>query len=264
MDSSDLSPTLEQDLRFAAAPYVHAFNDPKYHASQVRALHFAKEKKSVIMWLVAEDRPLSKNIGLLQDSSIDEQRRNWVTYHDMKTGGIMGLQPLVREMPLRITQTDHKRKDKRMYKNSRCVLFGWELHPVDQQRFENNTTLQLVLQHMPVCLYVRFPGATWVENEKLGAGIAKIKPTYIVWALDKGWTQKIERHGFAIASDFSGTAHSFQGANLEAVIADCNEWSAMPSRKDQLTGYMCLNRIESADALRIVQPFSPQLFRQGD
>ena len=38
----------------------------------------------------------------------------------------------------------------------------------------------------------------------------------------------------------------------------------MPSRKDQLTGYMCLNRIETADSLCIVQPFSPQLFRQGD
>ncbi len=76
---------------------------------------------------------------------------------------------------------------------------------------------------MPVCLYLRFPGATWVENEKIVAGIAKIKPTYIVWALDKGWTQKIERHGFTVASDFSGTAHSFQGASLEAAITDCNE-----------------------------------------
>ena len=103
-----------------------------------------------------------------------------------------------------------------------------------------------------------------VEHERLGAGIAKIKPTNIVWVLDKGWIEKIERHGFTIASDFSGTAHSFQGATLEAAITDCNEWNVMPSRKDQLTAYMCLNRIESADALRIVQPFSPQLFRQGD
>ena len=76
MDSSDLSPTLEQALHFVAAPCVHAFNDTKYHASQVRALQFAKEKKSVIMWLVADDRPLSRNIGLLQNSSIDEQPRN--------------------------------------------------------------------------------------------------------------------------------------------------------------------------------------------
>ena len=38
----------------------------------------------------------------------------------------------------------------------------------------------------------------------------------------------------------------------------------MPSRKDQLTGYMCLNRIETAESLCIVQPFSPHLFQQGE
>ena len=238
LESSDLSPTLQEDPRFAAAPYIHAFNEPKYHASQVRALHFATEKKTIAMWLFAQDRPLSKNIGLLQDASIEVQRQQWSTYHEMKTGGIMGLQPLVHGMPLRITQTDHNRKDKRMFKNSRCTLFGWELHPVDQQRFENHTTQEFMLQHMPVCLYLKFHGATWVENASLGAGIAQLKPTYVVWALDKGWTQKIERHGFTVASDFSGTAHSFQGANLDAAIADCNDWSYMPSRKDQLTAYM--------------------------
>ena len=110
---------------------------------------------------------------------------------------------------------------------------------------------------------MKFSGATWVEDDKLGAGIAKLKPTYVVWALDKGWTHKIERHGFTIASDFSGTAHSFQGANPDAAIVDCNAWNVMPSRKDQLTGYMCVNRIETADSLCVVQPFSPQLFRQG-
>ena len=264
LHSSDLSPMLQDDPRFAAAPYIHAYNEPKYHAAQIRALHFGMETRRVVMWFVAEDRPLTKNVGILQDASIDEQRQQWLAYHDMKTGGIMGMQPLVREMPLRITQTDHRRKDKRLFKNSRCVLRGWELHPVDQQRFENNTTQELVLQHMPICLYVHFPTATWVENEKLGKGVAKINPTYVVWALDKAWTQKIERHGFTIASDFSGTAHSFQGSTLGAAITDCNEWDVMPSRKDQLTGYMCLNRIETADALCIVQPFSPQLFQQGD
>ena len=105
---------------------------------------------------------------MLHDRSLHEQRRHWVTYHDMKTGGIMGLQPLTKDMPLRITQTDHNRTYTRMFKNSRCILHGWELHPVDQQRFEHNTMLELVLQHMPICLYLRFPGATWVGNEKIG------------------------------------------------------------------------------------------------
>ena len=34
--------------------------------------------------------------------------------------------------------------------------------------------------------------------------------------------------------------------------------------QEQLTGYMCLNRVETADSLCIVQPFSPCLFQQGD
>ena len=176
----------------------------------------------------------------------------------------MGLQPLVRDMPLRLTETDYRRKDKRLFRNSRCRLFGWKLHPVDQERLDNHTTREFVLQHMPICLYLRFPDATWVENEKLGAGIAEIKPQYVTWSLDKLNTQKIERHGFLIASDFSGTAHSFQGSTLDAAVTDCNEWHVMPARQDQLTGYMCLNRVETADSLCIVQPFSPRLFLQGD
>ena len=87
---------------------------------------------------------------------------------------------------------------------------------------------------MPECLYLQWPGATWIEEPALGPGIAKIEPRYIVWALDKSWTQKIERRGFTIASDFSGTAHSFQGANLHAAIIDSNSWdsgSRAPTKK---------------------------------
>ena len=86
-----------------------------------------------------------------------------------------------------------------------------------------------------VCLYVRFPGATWIEDDELGEGIATIFPNYNVWAVDKQWNVKIERRGFKIASDFSGTAHSFQGANLQAAIIDCNNWESgqnKPSKKD--------------------------------
>ena len=150
IDSSDLSPTLEDDKRFAAAPYIHAFNEPKYHASQVRALHYGRETNRVVIWRFAEDRPLSKNIVLLKDCSLDDRRKQWLGYHDMKTGGIMGMQPLVRDMPLRITQTDHKRKDKRMFKNSRCRLFGWELHPAAFVAYALGTALppcQRALRH---------------------------------------------------------------------------------------------------------------------
>ena len=99
----------------------------------------------------------------------------------------MGLQPLVKGLPLRITQTDHKRKDRSLFKNSRWVLHGWKLHSVDEERFKNLSTMQLVLQHLPECLYIRKEGATWVEDTNLGPGVAELKPQRVVWALDKKW-----------------------------------------------------------------------------
>ena len=75
LDSSDLSRTLADDPRFVAAPYIHAFNEPKYHAFQIRALQFGMQTKSIVMWLVAKDLPLSKHIDLLQDETLEQQRK---------------------------------------------------------------------------------------------------------------------------------------------------------------------------------------------
>ena len=44
LNSSDLSMTLEDARRFDDAPYIHAFNEPKYHAAQRRALRFGLQK----------------------------------------------------------------------------------------------------------------------------------------------------------------------------------------------------------------------------
>ena len=68
----------------------------------------------------------------------------------MKTAGIMGLLPLVHDMPLRITQTDYERKDKGFFKNNRCRLFGWELHHVDENDYAKCTAQEMVLQYLPV------------------------------------------------------------------------------------------------------------------
>ena len=152
MGSCDLSPTLDEHPRFLGAPYIHAFNEPKYHASQMRALHFAREKKTVTIWYFAQDRPRSNKVTLLRDDDLNERRQQWITYHDMKTGGVMGLQPLVKDMPLRITKTDHARKDKGLFKNSRCKLHGFKLHPVDEARYAECCSDEFVCQYMPESL----------------------------------------------------------------------------------------------------------------
>ena len=105
-------------------------------------------------------------------------------YHDQKTSGIMGLQPLVLDMPLHITSTDPKNKTI-LFKNRRCRLSGWTLHEDDRLRLENCATPELKLEHQPKELFVRVEKATWVWSEELGPGVIAIQPTTVTWYLDK-------------------------------------------------------------------------------
>ena len=78
----------------------------------------------------------------------------------------MGIQPLAKNMPLRLTQTRHEEKDKQLFKNKRCKLLGWRLHPDDQQKFDDTTESELVLEHLPEELFnmlqaFRYPNSSF-------------------------------------------------------------------------------------------------------
>ena len=46
---------------FAEAPLVHPFRSPTNHAQRLRALRFAREKQSRLLWIVAYDKVVSKD-----------------------------------------------------------------------------------------------------------------------------------------------------------------------------------------------------------
>ncbi len=69
---------------------------------------------------------------------------------------------------------------------------------------------------------------------------------------------------FTVASDFSGTAHSFAGSSLAAAWIDCLPWDTKPDKAAQLSGYMSMSRLSHTDDMYFTQPFSPELFSQGD
>ena len=75
-----------------------------------------------------------------------------------------------------------------------------------------------------------------MEHEELDAGCGQNKAHLHYMGSGQGMDPENRKARLSIASDFSGTAHSFQGANLEAVIAECNDWSAMPSQKTSVDG----------------------------
>ena len=52
---------------FAAAPFVHPFRHPSYHATQLRAIVFAKSKQRRLLWVTAYDKILTNNLNLPKD-----------------------------------------------------------------------------------------------------------------------------------------------------------------------------------------------------
>ena len=116
------------------------------------------------------------------------------------------------------------------------------------------------LEYLPEELFFKIENATWTWSPELGPGVISLKPKAEMWYLDKLCQVGVRRKGFTVASDFSGTAHSFAGDNLPAAFIDCLPWDMKPNRAAQLSGYMSISRVRKIDDIYITQPYAPTLF----
>jgi len=252
----------ENDARFRqhpfdGAPYIHPNNLPKYAALQQRALLYAQTRGLCVHWVVAHDRPLHQDDVALSEEALNKKRLRWLTFHDQQTAGIMGLLPLVRGMPMRLTDTVNR--DRGLFKHRRCVLSGWTLHPDEASVVEGG---ERNLQHHPHCLYLEFQGASWQVGD-LEPGVYPLEPDRRDWVLCEKTKMKARRTGFRVVPDFSATSHMLQGATLAAAIADCLEAAHVSRLADMLAAYVGLSRAKLKETMLITQPFSPGLFSHG-
>ena len=104
---------------FDLAPYVHPFRHPSYHATQLRALLFAKSMARRLMWVRAHDKVTSNNLNIAKETE-DLRKEKWLILPDRKTGGIPGLLPLVIGLPIRFTENlGPKAKEMGVFKHAR-------------------------------------------------------------------------------------------------------------------------------------------------
>ena len=245
---------------FILAPYVHPHNMPKYFALQIRTTEYAKSNGLAVHWIKAQDTALSREDHDLTSQQLRERKLAWLGWHDQKTAGIMGLFPLMKGLPVRCTQTLHRQFQ--IFKNTRGVIVDWELDEREASSFESGR-YERVLSHMPRVIYIRFQHATWTIHPQLGHKVFPLRPGPRVWSRDKKGNAKVRRVGFALVPDFGGTAHSYQGATLNAAIVDCLEMDQTPRALDMLTSYVSLSRVRQADTLLLMQPYAPALFQRG-
>ena len=93
----------------------------------------------------------------------------------------------------------------------------------------------------------------------LPEGKLDLRPYKRTWKVGR---THVHRRGFQIAPDFAGTAHAFCGSTLSACKGDLLHWSATPTPESMLRAYIIRSRVRSTDDILLVQPYSPQLFRQ--
>ena len=267
-ESSPSAPDPRQ-AKFLEGPFVHGYNAAKYVAALLRARYVAAKQKHMLLWVVAQDMPLFQVDPEEEAGNLEARKENWLQRHDQATGGIMGLLPLLPNMPVRITQTLPELKPLRLFKNSRGKLLNWCLQDADAEAVRASTAADFVLQGMPKCLFIQVEGATWTQQPGLPAGVACIRPVQQQWQLAADSKASVLRRGFPVACDYAGTAHSFMGATLSACTLDLGFWDSAPSRDAQLSAYMCLSRVRHGEDLCVSRPirsppFSPNLLSQGD
>ena len=137
---------------------------PKYYALQLRALEFAKQRGLCVNWVMAHDKPLHRDDQALSKEALDKKRRHWLGHHDQQTAGIMGLLPLVRGLPVRLTDTVNR--GLKLVRHRQCTVVGWTLHPDEASAMING---ERQLRYQPLCIYIK----------AFGRDIAKGVPTCI-------------------------------------------------------------------------------------
>ena len=113
-----------------------------------RAEYFAKERGLLLNWVTAHDTPLFRDDLALSKEQLDDKRRRWLTFHDQQTSGILGLLPLAKGLPVRLTETLSRQL--KLSKNKRGTIVGWTLHSDEASEVSGS---ERVLSHMSDAQY---------------------------------------------------------------------------------------------------------------
>ena len=130
---------------FTGAPFVHPFRHPSFHATQLRAIVFAKSKHRRLLWVTAYDKILTNSLNLTKEQE-ELRKERWLEFHDRYTNGIPGLLPLVTDLSIRFTEAINKKsREQGVFKHTRGILRSWVLPEEELQRLNDLEDPEVVL-----------------------------------------------------------------------------------------------------------------------
>ena len=118
--------------QFAKAPAIFANNDLKYAVNKKRALLYAGHSNESITYACAKDSASAD--ALREKPDLAQEKLQWLRRHDRESGDLYGMLPLVRGMPVALTDHIDRSRDKNLLRGRRGYIHSWVLHSEEKKQ----------------------------------------------------------------------------------------------------------------------------------
>ena len=170
------------------------------------------------MYCIAQDKP--SPAALRERPDLVERKLEFLSRHDRETGDLYGILPLIRGMPVAMTDHIDRNSDKRILRGRVGIVHSWVLHPDEKSVFENG---KRILTHLPKVIFIKFKDKDnkdlpWTLDGLNESGLYPIVPKKRDWFLDKGRMHpmlRLTRTQLPLMPAFAMTAHAAQGLPLK-------------------------------------------------
>ena len=180
---SSKDPRFEAE-KFQSATAVFASNDIKYDVNKLRAQAFASKNMTGVMYCPAKDTPTLDALRVRPD--LCAQQIHWLKRHDRESGDLCGILPIIKDMPVAMTDHIDRSADKRILRGRVGYVHSWVLSEKETSVFQHG---KRVLTLMPKVVYVKFLNADggelpWRISGLTENGLYPIVPVKREWFVD--------------------------------------------------------------------------------
>ena len=163
--------------KFETAPAVFPNNDLKNEVSKLRAHGYARKRGVGLMYCPAKHTPSTE--ALRERPDLPSQKVSWLNRHDRESGDLYGVLPLMKGLPVAMTDHIDRSSDKRILRGRVGTVDSWVLADDEKSVFENG---KRILKKLPKVVYVQFTEddgrpCTWKLPGIEKAGVYPIVPT---------------------------------------------------------------------------------------
>ena len=252
--SADSAPAL---AAFKDAPCIVPNNDTRTEINKARSRRFAAEREEQLQWCMAEDVISAKALQI--EPELGRRKVEFLRRTDKTCGDLSGIVPLVKQMPVFLTQHVDRDPERNLLKGRRGVVEDWVL---DKEEVQGDPSAkEVVLTRPPVCVILFFPGATW-QLPGLEPGRYPVQIWKKDWYVDQKQRYpklRVTRKQLPFCPGFAGTANFAQGQNLGKVFADVSIADGTSGQ----TCYVALSRVSRRQDIYLLREFPWEMFSKA-